>query len=161
MAIPEIDLKKTANKVKDFFSYDFPGICRRAGQNPSGLKAVIMDGMPKQSSYANNVEESVFAYIDRQVEYEQIVNTIKSLDITSQNIIIYDVIEHHRAEWCYQRLHMMHTRYSDYKRYALNAFADAYEYRTAGENDLHSYIGEKIKTEKVRKKSGKNAEFFE
>lgn len=143
MTIPEIDTKRTANRVKSFFNNDFPGICRRAGRNPTGLKAVIMDGMPKQSSYANKAEDTITAYIDRQVEYEQVVNAIKSLDITSQSIIIFDIIENRRAHWCYQRLHMMHTRYNDYKRYALNAFADAYEYRTAGESDLHSYVGEK------------------
>lgn len=143
MAIPEIDTKRTANRVKSFFNNNFPGICRRVGQSPTGLKAVIMDGMPKQSSYANKAEDTITAYIDRQVEYEQVVNAIKSLDITSQSIIIFDIIENRRAHWCYQRLHMMHTRYNDYKRYALNAFADAYEYRTAGESDLHSYVGEK------------------
>lgn len=143
MAIPEIDTKRTANRVKSFFNNDFPGICRRVGQSPTELKAVIMDGMPKQSSYSNNAEDTITAYIDRQVEYEQVINAIKSLDITSQSIIIFDVIENRRAIWCYQRLHMMHTRYNDYKRYALNAFADAYEYRTAGESDLHSYVGEK------------------
>lgn len=143
MVLPKIDTKRTANRVKNFFSDDFPGICRRAGQNPTGLKAVIMDGMPKQSLYSNNAEDAITAYIDRQVEYEQVVNAIKSLDITSQNIIIFDVIENRSALWCYQLLHMMHTRYNDYKRYALNAFADVYEYRTAGESDLHSYVGEK------------------
>ncbi len=35
-----------AQKIKKFFEHDYPGICRRAGNNPAGIKAVVIDGMP-------------------------------------------------------------------------------------------------------------------
>lgn len=139
LAIPKINTKGTMWRVKDFFKRDYPGICRRAGNNPTGIRAVIIDGMPKSQASGNNAENKITEYIENQVEYEKVVNAIKSLDMWSQDIITYDVIENRTVKWCSGRLHMTRSRYLDYKRYALNAFADAYEYQTFGEIDLHEY----------------------
>lgn len=137
--IPEINLKKTAKNVRHFFKYDYPGICLRAGKKNTGLKAVVIDGMPKSPSYRNHTEDAIYDQIQREVDYEKVVQAVKALDIKSQDIIIYNLVEKRSNEWCYMRLHMSPSRYDDYKRFALNAFADAYEYQTSGVKDLHEY----------------------
>lgn len=138
--IPQIDTKGTAWKVKGFFENDYPGICRRAGNNPTGIKAVVIDGMPKSPSFGNSSEEKITDFIEKQVDYEKVVNAIRALDEKSKDIIIYNIIEKHSNDWCYRRFHMTSSRYDDYKKYALNAFADSYEYQTFGETDLHEYL---------------------
>ncbi len=142
MAIPQINTKKTAKRVRDFFKKEYPGICRRAGSSTVGIKAIVIDDMPKSPSYGNKVEENITDHIQRKVDYEKVVNAIKALDMVSQDIIIYDLILKNGVTRTSMRLHMMPSRYHDYKRYALNAFADSYEYQTFGEVDLHRYENE-------------------
>lgn len=140
LAIPQIDRKGTARKVKKFFENEYPGICRRAGNNPAGIKAVVIDGMPKSPSFDNSSEEKLTDFIEKQVDYEKVVKAIRALDEMSKDIIMYNIIEKQSNSWCYRRFHMTSSRYDDYKKYALNAFADSYEYQTFGETDLHEYL---------------------
>lgn len=131
-----------AQKIKKFFEHDYPGICRRAGNNPAGIKAVVIDGMPKSPSFDNGSEEKLTDFIEKQVDYEKVVKAIRALDEMSKDIIMYNIIEKQSNSWCYRRFHMTSSRYDDYKKYALNAFADSYEYQTFGETDLHEYLSD-------------------
>lgn len=88
--------------------------------------------MPKSPSFSSSSEEKEFI--------EKVVNETRALDEKSKDIIIYNIIEKHSTGWCYRRFHMTSSRYDDYKKYALNAFADSYEYQTFGETDLHEYL---------------------
>ncbi len=138
MTLPKLNEKATGNQVKDFFRREYPRIARLAGKNPTELKSTNIDDMPKAPQYGNHVEDNVIEFSNNQLEYLRVVNAIKGCSMISQQIILYDLIQGYNVGWVSAALKYSPQRYNDLKKYAMNEFADTYEY-WSGE-DLHVYF---------------------
>ncbi|MCS8573800.1 hypothetical protein EFE17_01390 [Pediococcus pentosaceus] len=138
MTLPKLNEKATGNQVKDFFRREYPRIARLAGKNPTELKSTNIDDMPRAPQYGNHVEDNVIEFSNNQLEYLRVVNAIKGCSMISQQIILYDLIQGYNVGWVSAALKYSPQRYNDLKKYAMNEFADTYEF-WSGE-DLHVYF---------------------
>lgn len=140
-----VDLGKTAVNVKRFFKKEYPRMCRVAGVNPSSIKSPSMDGMPKSEGFGNSAEEKAISHLGKIEQVELVLKAIRYCDATSQFILIESMVQHKSNDIVSEELGYMNSRYSDYKSYALQAFADSYE--GIANVDLHIYADEeKIKS---------------
>lgn len=139
-----VDLGKTAVNVKRFFKKEYPRMCRVAGINPASIKSPSMDGMPKSEGFGNSAEEKVVDHLGKLEQVELVLKAIRYCDATSQFILIESLIQHKSNDIVSDELGYMNSRFSDYKAYALQAFADSYE--GIANIDLHVYNEEKIKS---------------
>lgn len=139
-----VDLGKTAVNVKRFFKKEYPRMCRVAGVNPSSIKSPSIDDMPKSAGFGNSVEEKVVNHLEKLEQVRLVLKAISYCDATSQFILIESMIQHNSNDIVSEELGYMPSRYSDYKAYALQAFADSYE--GIANIDLHVYDEEKIKS---------------
>ncbi len=139
-----VDLGKTAVNVKRFFKKEYPRMCRVAGVNPSSIKSPSIDDMPKSAGFGNSVEEKVVNHLEKLEQVKLVLKAICYCDATSQFILIESMIQHKSNDIVSEELGYMPSRYSDYKAYALQAFADSYE--GIANIDLHVYDEEKIKS---------------
>lgn len=104
-----------------------------------------MDGMPKSEGFGNSAEEKVVDHLGKLEQVELVLKAIRYCDAMSQFILIESLIQHKSNDIVSDELGYMNSRFSDYKTYALQAFADSYE--GIANVDLHIYADEeKIKS---------------
>ncbi|WP_164966345.1 ArpU family phage packaging/lysis transcriptional regulator [Companilactobacillus metriopterae] len=90
-----VDVEKTENNVRNYFSNRFPKLVMKAGYSMSQLKSPVIEDMPSSTAYGNSVEidarlvviETIVA-IDRcQIKYQRLLR-LKYIDELPNYIIM-------------------------------------------------------------------------
>ena len=133
----DIDQKKTADNVRQFFKSDFPRI-RRMALASADLHSPVSSDMPKSDVVGNTNENGLVKRIWANSCLDSINYALKACDQQSQIIIESEYIKN-MARWQIANyLHIEHSQYHRAQRVAYNQFADTFEVQSYGE-DLHVY----------------------
>lgn len=132
-----IDQKKTADNVREFFKSDFPRI-RRIALASTGLQSPVSSDMPKGDVVGNTIESSVVKRVWAESLSNDVYRAIDACDHESQVIIRSEALHGRRRIEIQEEVKYEHSQYYLKQREAYNQFADAFEIQSNGV-DLHFY----------------------
>jgi len=135
---PEVDEKKTRQKVASFLSRTLPRMVRITSKSLTELRSQRLDGMPKASSSDNDSDRRIVQHLYAEQVVKQVKQAISQCDQESQNILNMLYFKGYSDTQCYMALGRSGSSYSHlYKPQALLEFADCYFL-----DDLHIYQAE-------------------
>lgn len=137
----DIDQKKTADNVRQFFKSDFPRI-RRMALASADLQSPVSSDMPKGDVVGNTAETSIIKRVWAQKLSNDVFRAISACDHDSQIIIRSEALHGKRRVDIQEEVKYEHSQYFLKQREAYNQFADAFEIQDKG-MDLHYYIKNK------------------
>ena len=135
----EVNMDKTANKVKGFLTNDYQKICAIAGLN---IQSPAISGLPSTPSANNSKENQVTEVVWARDILRCIKQSINACSANSQKILL-GKMSYAKDYILQNELGVSHTKYYEMLRFAYNEFADAFEYRARplldDKADLHIY----------------------
>ena len=124
----DIDQKKTAQKVRNFFKYNFEHYLIRAGYHRTDLSSPQLDPTGIMSHGGNSAENKMASIFDAQDKCQAVYHAIeKCADSSKQpfRTILKSLYIEELTDWqVAAKVQYSDSRYSDLKRYALCQFAD-------------------------------------
>lgn len=124
---PEVDTKQTIRNAKNFLKIQLPKMMIQASVASLSLKSPVISDMPSGCSYGNSNENKYNYMLQRQGEVQDVLNAIKAIKQTEQNILNSVYIEG-KADWVVaNQIGYSKARYQDLKNKALIDFACALE----------------------------------
>ncbi|WP_169922443.1 ArpU family phage packaging/lysis transcriptional regulator [Lactobacillus terrae] len=130
-----VDVEKTENNVRNYFSNKFPQLVMKAGYSMSQLKSPVIDDMPSSTPYGNTVEKQLVAYIDARLVVIETIVAIDRCPIKYQRLLRLKYIDELPNYIIMERLGYEKTQYYENTKKAYIWFANSFE-RTM---DLHVY----------------------
>lgn len=124
---PEVDEKRTIRNAKNFLKKQLPKMMIQARVSSLSLKSPVISDMPSGCSYGNSNEDNYNYMLQRQEEVQDVLNAIKAIKQTEQDILNSVYIEG-KADWVVaNQIGYSKARYQDLKNQALIDFACALE----------------------------------
>lgn len=142
MLFPDIDTKKTEQKVIDFFNDDYERLCVMSGIN---IKSPILSNTPSAPPIGNSSENQMTRMIWAKGVIGAVSRAINSCSLDSQKLLKLRFIEG-QERWKVQNvLHVGKYKYYYLQEKACNQFADAFQvqadsYLDNNKGDLHVYL---------------------
>ena len=125
--LPELDEKRTCNRVKKFFKRDLEKIVLMSGHRMVDLQSPQMTGMPSGSHFNSN-EQTMINGLDAQDIVKSVNDALnRGVDPISRKILIGLYINHQRWVDVQSMIYKEHTSFSVYRNKALIAFAYSFE----------------------------------
>lgn len=141
----EVNLKATASNVRDFFNDQLDRYLALSGKHRADLKSPVSDGQPSGSPVGNSTENRMMNIWLA----EQIVNCVGKAMCNctkkSQQLLLGRYADDMLAYQVAMELNISTATFSRDQIYALNEFADRYEYQLVLHHiqdevrDLHIY----------------------
>lgn len=124
----DIDQKLTAQKVRDFFKYNFEHYLIRAGYHRTDLSSPQLDPTGIMSHSGNSVEAKMATIFEAQDKCQAVYHAIDQCADSSKQpfrTILKSLYIDELSDWqVAAKVQYSDSRYGDLKRYALCQFAD-------------------------------------
>ena len=124
----DIDQKKTAQKVRDFFKFNFEHYLIRAGYHRTDLSSPQLDPTGIMSHGGNSAENKMASIFDAQDKCQAVYHAIEQCADSPQQpfrTILKALYLDKMKDWqVAAKVQYSDSRYNDLKKYALCQFAD-------------------------------------
>ena len=141
----EVNLKATASNVRDFFNDQLDRYLALSGKHRADLKSPVSDGQPSGSPVGNSTENRMMnIWLAGQI-VECVGKAMCNCTKKSQQLLLGRYADDMLAYQVAMELNISTATFSRDQIYALNEFADRYEYQLVLHHiqdevrDLHIY----------------------
>ena len=141
----EVNLKATASNVRDFFNDQLDRYLALSGKHRADLKSPVSDGQPSGSPVGNSTENRMMNIWLAEQIVECVGKAMCNCTKKSQQLLLGRYADDMLAYQVAMELNISTATFSRDQIYALNEFADRYEYQLVLHHiqdevrDLHIY----------------------
>ena len=143
--IPEVNLKATADNVRNFFNDQLDRYLALSGKHRADLKSPVSDGQPSGSPVGNSTENRMMNIWLAEQIVDCVGKAMCNCTKKSQQLLLGRYADDMLAYQVAMELNISTATFSRDQIYALNEFADRYEYQLVLHHiqdevrDLHIY----------------------
>lgn len=143
--IPKVNLKATASNVRDFFNDQLDRYLALSGKHRADLKSPVSDGQPSGSPVGNSTENRMINIWLAEQIVDCVGKAMCNCTKKSQQLLLGRYADDMLAYQVAMELNISTATFSRDQIYALNEFADRYEYQLVLHHiqdevrDLHIY----------------------
>ncbi|MGN1284166.1 MAG: ArpU family phage packaging/lysis transcriptional regulator [Candidatus Limosilactobacillus intestinavium] len=143
--IPEVNLKATADNVRNFFNDQLDRYLALSGKHRADLKSPVSDGQPTGSPVGNSTENRMMSIWLAEQIVDCVGKAMCNCTKKSQQLLLGRYADDMLAYQVAMELNISTATFSRDQIYALNEFADRYEYQLVLHHiqdevrDLHIY----------------------
>ncbi|MBM6954643.1 ArpU family phage packaging/lysis transcriptional regulator [Limosilactobacillus coleohominis] len=141
----EVNLKATASNVRDFFNDQLDRYLALSGKHRADLKSPVSDGQPSGSPVGNSTENRMMNIWLAEQIVDCVGKAMCNCTKKSQQLLLGRYADDMLAYQVAMELNISTATFSRDQIYALNEFADRYEYQLVLHHiqdevrDLHIY----------------------
>lgn len=141
----EVNLKATASNVRDFFNDQLDRYLALSGKHRADLKSPVSDGQPSGSPVGNSTENRMMNIWLAEQIVDCVGKAMCNCTEKSQQLLLGRYADDMLAYQVAMELNISTATFSRDQIYALNEFADRYEYQLVLHHiqdevgDLHIY----------------------
>ena len=141
----EVNLKATASNVRDFFNDQLDRYLALSGKHRADLKSPVSDGQPTGSPIGNSTENRMMSIWLAEQIVDCVGKAMCNCTKKSQQLLLGRYADDMLAYQVAMELNISTATFSRDQIYALNEFADRYEYQLVFHHiqdevrDLHIY----------------------
>lgn len=141
----EVNLKATASNVRDFFNDQLDRYLALSGKHRADLKSPVSDGQPSGSPVGNSTENRMMSIWLAEQIVDCVGKAMCNCTKKSQQLLLGRYADDMLAYQVAMELNISTATFSRDQIYALNEFADRYEYQLVLHHiqdevrDLHIY----------------------
>jgi ArpU family phage transcriptional regulator len=141
----EVNLKATASNVRDFFNDQLDRYLALSGKHRADLKSPVSDGQPSGSPVGNSTENRMMNIWLAEQIVDCVGKAMCNCTKKSQRLLLGRYADDMLAYQVAMELNISTATFSRDQIYALNEFADRYEYQLVLHHiqdevrDLHIY----------------------
>lgn len=141
----EVNLKATASNVRDFFNDQLDRYLALSGKHRADLKSPVSDGQPTGSPVGNSTENRMMSIWLAEQIVDCVGKAMCNCTKKSQQLLLGRYADDMLAYQVAMELNISTATFSRDQIYALNEFADRYEYQLVLHHiqdevrDLHIY----------------------
>ena len=141
----EVNLKATASNVRDFFNYQLDRYLALSGKHRADLKSPVSDGQPSGNPVGNSTENRMMNIWLAEQIVDCVGKAMCNCTKNSQQLLLGRYADDMLAYQVAMELNISTATFSRDQIYALNEFADRYEYQLVLHHiqdevrDLHIY----------------------
>lgn len=143
--LKEVNLKATASNVRDFFNDQLDRYLALSGKHRADLKSPVSDGQPTGSPVGNSTENRMMNIWLAEQIVDCVGKAMCNCTKKSQQLLLGRYADDMLAYQVAMELNISTATFSRDQIYALNEFADRYEYQLVLHHiqdevrDLHIY----------------------
>lgn len=145
LLLREVNLKATASNVRDFFNDQLDRYLALSGKHRADLKSPVSDGQPSGSPVGNSTENRMMNIWLAEQIVDCVGKAMCNCTKKSQQLLLGRYADDMLAYQVAMELNISTATFSRDQIYALNEFADRYEYQLVLHHiqdevrDLHIY----------------------